>query len=167
MPLIRDGEIIADTWRVLDEGAEIPGQGDVILSLERLRNDAEKIASRAGRTGVEIENSADPGELEAHLAHLDLIALDFPAFTDGRAYSQARRLRVHFGFAGELRARGSVLADQAGFLTRVGFDTFELAGGQSLKVWNASARSMTLAYQRGYDGGQATREAVTELPAPA
>ena len=82
MPLIRDGEIIADTWRVLDEGAEIPGQGDVILSLERLRNGAGQIAARAGRTGVAIENSADPGELEAHLAHPDLIALDFPAFTD-------------------------------------------------------------------------------------
>ncbi|MFQ5626457.1 MAG: DUF934 domain-containing protein, partial [Methyloligellaceae bacterium] len=107
----------------------------------------------------------DPGELEAHLAHLDVIALNFPAFTDGRAYSQARRLRTEFGFEGELRATGEVLADQAGFLTQVGFDTFEVENGLSLDVWNKAARSMTLAYQRGYDGDQETRDAATALPA--
>ncbi len=165
MPLIRNGRIIADTWLALDDAAEIPAEGDVIVSHERFKSDAEQMAARAGRNGVAIANSVDPGELEAHLADLDLIALDFPAFTDGRAYSQARRLRVHFGFTGELRATGTVLADQAGFMNQVGFDTFELTSGQSLEVWNKSARSMTLAYQRGYGGGQATRDSVTGFPA--
>jgi uncharacterized protein (DUF934 family) len=158
MPLIRNGEIVADTWRVLDESEDIPAEGNVIASLERLQKDSERLAARTDRTGVAIENSVDPEELEAHLAHLDLIALEFPAFTDGRAYSQARRLRVQFGYSGELRATGNVLADQAAFLKQVGFDSFDLAGGQSLDVWNASARAITLAYQRGYGGGQATRE---------
>lgn len=158
MPLIRNGAIVSDTWRALDDGEEIPAEGDVILSFERLQKDAERLAARTGRTGVAIENSVDPEVLEAHLSHLDLIALEFPAFTDGRAYSQARRLRMQFGYAGELRATGNVLADQAGFLNQVGFDTFEVDAAQSLEVWNASARAMTLAYQRGYDGGQATRD---------
>ena len=158
MPLIRNGEIVANTWRVLEEGEDIPAEGDVIVSLERLKNSTEQIAARAGGTGVVIENSVEPAELEVHLAHLDLIALEFPAFTDGRAYSQARRLRTQYGFTGELRARGNVLADQAGFLKQVGFDSFEVTDGQSLEIWNASARSMTLTYQRGYDGGQAIRE---------
>ena len=158
MPLIRNGKIVADTWRLLEDGEDIPAGGDVILSLERIHKDAELLAARTGRTGVAIENSVDPAELDSHLAHLNLIALEFPAFTDGRAYSQARRLRVQFGYSGELRATGNVLADQAAFLKQVGFDSFDLAGGQSLDVWNASARAITLAYQRGYGGGQATRE---------
>ncbi len=160
MPLLRDGRITQDSWIVLDDEADLPGEGDVIVSFERLRKDAGLLAARkGGRTGVAIENGFDPGELEAHLAHLELIALDFPAFTDGRAYSQARRLRSEFGFAGELRATGDVLADQAGFLTQVGFDTFEVENGVSLDIWNQAARSMTLAYQRGYDGDQKTRTA--------
>ena len=80
----------------------------------------------------------DPDEIAAHLDDLDLIALDFPAFTDGRAYSQARQLRTKLGYTGELRATGNVLADQAGFLIQVGFDTFEVVSDQSLDVWNKS-----------------------------
>ncbi len=159
MPLLREGRVVQDTWIALDDAAELPGEGDVIVSYERLQKDAGLLAGRKGRTGVAIENSFDMGELEAHLAHLDLIALDFPAFTDGRAYSQARRLRSEFGFTGELRATGDVLADQAGFLTQVGFDSFEVVNGLSLDIWNKAARSMTLAYQRGYDGDQKTRDA--------
>lgn len=159
MPLLRDGRISQDTWIALDDDAGLPGEGDVIVSYERLQKDAGQLTARKGRTGVAIENSVDMGELEAHLAHLDLIALDFPAFTDGRAYSQARRLRSEFGFTGELRATGDVLADQAGFLTQVGFDSFEVVNGLSLDIWNKAARSMTLAYQRGYDGDRKTRDA--------
>jgi len=165
MPLISNGQIVEDTWIVLDDGAELPAEGDVIVSYERLEKDAGQLAARKGRNGVAIENSVDPGELEAHLAHLDVIALNFPAFTDGRAYSQARRLRTEFNFEGELRATGDVLADQAGFLTQVGFDTFEVKNGLSLDIWNKAARSMSLAYQRGYDGNQETRDAARALPA--
>ena len=161
MPLLRDGRIAEDTWIALDDAAELPAQGDVIVSFERLRKDAGQLAGRkGGRTGVALDNHVDPGELEAYLAHLELIALDFPVFTDGRAYSQARRLRTEFGYEGELRATGDVLADQAGFLVQVGFDSFDVENGLSLDIWNKAARSMTLAYQRGYDGDRKTRDAI-------
>ena len=55
---------------------------------------------------------------------LELIVLDFPKFTDGRAYSQARLLR-RAGYAGELRASGAVFRDQLPFLLRCGFDSFD------------------------------------------
>ena len=134
MTLISNGQIVEDTWIALDDADELPAEGDVIVSYERLGKDAGQLAAREGRIGVAIENDVDPGELEAHLAHLDVIALNFPAFTDGRAYSQARRLRTEFSFEGELRATGEVLADQAGFLTQVGFDTFEVKNCLSLDV---------------------------------
>ena len=159
MPLIKDGQIIEDSWVMLDDEAELPLQGDVILSLERLKSEADAIKARSGRTGVSLENSVDEEEVEAFLPLLDLIALNFPAFTDGRAYSQARQLRTKLGFTGELRATGNVLADQAAFLYRVGFDAFEVDASQSIDVWNKAVRSISVAYQRGYDGEQATRDA--------
>ena len=66
-------------------------------------------------------------------------------------------LSVMNGFEGELRAIGNVLADQAAFLCRVGFDSFEVDSSQSIDVWNKALASMTVAYQRGYDGEQTTR----------
>jgi uncharacterized protein (DUF934 family) len=157
MPLIKDGQIVEDSWVTLDDEAELPIQGDVIVSLERLEKEADAIKARSGRTGVALENSVDENVIEAYLSRLDLIALDFPAFTDGRAYSQARQLRTKLGFKGELRATGNVLVDQAAFLCRVGFDSFEVDATQSIDVWNKALRSMSVAYQRGYDGDQATR----------
>ena len=82
----------------------------------------------AGRAGtLELANDVDPRTLD--LAGLTRIDLQFPAFTDGRAYSQAFLLRRRLGFAGELRATGDVLIDQLVQMQRTGFDTAVLAEG--------------------------------------
>jgi uncharacterized protein (DUF934 family) len=57
------------------------------------------------------------------------IDLQFPKFTDGRAYSQAFLLRRRLGFAGELRATGDVLIDQLVQMQRTGFDVAVLREG--------------------------------------
>ena len=111
MPLIKDGRFVEDGWVTFDDEAAIPEQGDVIISLSRLRQKGASIKARDGRLGVALENSTDESEVNAYLPHIHLIALHFPAFTDGRAYSQARALRTKHGFKGELRATGNVLAD--------------------------------------------------------
>ena len=72
-----------------------------------------------------LANTDDPEALAPDLQHLKLIVLDFPKYTDGRAYSQARRLRGRLGYRGELRATGQVLRDQLPFMLRCGFDSFE------------------------------------------
>ena len=161
MPLIKDGRIVENSWVMLDNEALIPEHGDVIISLTRLKQEGASIKARDGRLGVTLENHIHESEIEAYLPHIDLILLTFPAFTDGRAYSQARQLRTRHGYRGELRATGNVLADQAAFLARVGFDSFEVDASQSIDAWNKATRSMSLAYQRGYDGVQATRKATS------
>jgi uncharacterized protein (DUF934 family) len=80
--------------------------------------------------GVRLPNEADPAALAADLPRLALIALQFPKWTDGRAYSQARLLRVRHGFRGELRAEGDVIADMMPLLARTGFDAACLRAGQ-------------------------------------
>ena len=72
-----------------------------------------------------LANTDDVLQLGARLEGVKLIVLNFPKFTDGRAYSQARLLRERLGYRGGLRATGAVLLDQLPFMLRCGFDSFE------------------------------------------
>lgn len=150
MVLVRNGEITEDTWEELPDDDPLPETGDVIICLARLKRDADALAKRQGRAGVELPNTYDAQELAAHVDLLDLIVLDFPAFTDGRAYSQARVIRTELGYDGELRAVGDVLPDQAQFMARVGFDSFEISEHRSLDTWRRVSRTITHAYQDNY-----------------
>ena len=75
--------------------------------------------------GIDLPSSADPNELAGRLPEIDLIRVDFPSFADGRGFTIARRLRL-MGFAGRLRARGHVIADQYAMARRAGFDEVEI-----------------------------------------
>jgi uncharacterized protein (DUF934 family) len=60
------------------------------------------------------------------LERVAIVALTFPAFSDGRGFSQAMLLRERLGYKGELRAIGTVLLDQVPLMLRTGFDSFEV-----------------------------------------
>ena len=79
-------------------------------------------------------NDADVETIVDELPGLSSIALVFPKWTDGRAYSQARLLRARYRFAGEIRATGEVLADMMPLLARTGFDAVALRADQSREV---------------------------------
>jgi uncharacterized protein (DUF934 family) len=70
--------------------------------------------------------------LLARLPTLRVVALQFPKWVDGRAYSQARLLRVRHGYRGELRATGEVLVDMLPLLARTGFDAAQLRADQRI-----------------------------------
>lgn len=94
------------------------------------------IAASAHSTGaegtkvLEIANTEDPRTLS--LEGVARIDLNFPKFTDGRAYSQAFLLRRRLGFTGEIRATGDVLIDQLVQMERTGFDVAVLRADQNL-----------------------------------
>jgi uncharacterized protein (DUF934 family) len=101
------------------------------------------------REGVlELANDVDPRTLD--LAGVTRIDLQFPAFTDGRAYSQAFLLRRRLRFAGELRATGDVLIDQLVQMQRTGFDVAVLKEGV-----DPSAAQRQLARYAGFYQGSA------------
>jgi uncharacterized protein (DUF934 family) len=83
---------------------------------------------------VVLGQDADVETLVDELPRLSSIALVFPKWTDGRAYSQARLLRARYRFAGEIRATGEVLADMVPLLARTGFDAVALRADQSQEV---------------------------------
>ncbi len=110
---------------------------------------SEQEHQAATKTGVlELANDLDPRTLD--LAGVTRIDLQFPAFTDGRAYSQAFLLRRRLGYAGELRATGDVLIDQLVQMQRTGFDVAVLKEGV-----DASAAQRQLDRYAGFYQGSA------------
>lgn len=94
--------------------------------------DEELRRSSNRRIGVTVAPGEEIEPLLDHLGSLPLIALQFPAFNDGRSYSKAEILR-RAGFAGELRAVGDVLIDQAALMLRTGFDTLQVTNRVALE----------------------------------
>ena len=86
------------------------------------------------------------------LGRLALIALNFPKFRDGRAYSQARLLRERYGYRGELRATGQVLRDQFSFFIRAGFDALDVAKPSDADAFAAALARYSVFYQVPAEG---------------
>ena len=152
MPLVRNGQIVADRFvRILDD-APVPADGAVLIPAERFLADAAELTAHSGEIGVLWPNNRDIDELTPYLDRLALVALVFPAFKDGRAYSQARILRERLKYRGELRATGQVLRDQFLFMQRAGFDTFEVQKETDAQVFADVLERYSVFYQPTGDG---------------
>ena len=152
MPLIKNGHYIDDAYTRIEGEAPVPDDGDVLVDAVRLKDDTAVLRQRQGKLGVLLMNTVDAEELAPHLSKLALVALEFPQFHDGRAFSQARVLRHTLHFKGEIRATGKPMADQAGHLVRCGFDCFETNARQPLDVWQRALDAVRGVYQRDYAG---------------
>jgi uncharacterized protein (DUF934 family) len=126
--------------------------GDVVVSLSRFRREGHHLAGEARALGVRLATEDAPEDLAGDLNRLTLVELAFPRFRDGRPYSAARVLRERLGFAGELRAVGEVLLEQAAHMVRCGFDAFAPADGSDPEAWTHAARRFRHVYQRAADG---------------
>jgi uncharacterized protein (DUF934 family) len=147
--LLKDGDIVADAWTSPDDAAGADVEGPVIVSLDRWRRDRSAWVSRNSPVGVRLKSSQLAGEIAADLGHIALVALEFPKFRDGRAFSTARTLREQYGYAGEIRAFGQSLPDQYQFLLRTGFTTVELPDDARLAAWRHALAEIDVAYQAG------------------
>ena len=83
--------------------------------------------------GVVLQPADDVRALAPILERVAIVALTFPAFSDGRAFSQAMLLRERLGYQGEMRAVGTVLLDQVPLMLRTGFDSFEVEHAPTIK----------------------------------
>jgi uncharacterized protein (DUF934 family) len=134
MTYYKDGAFSVDTWRRLGESEDVPQDGRVILTLEQW----QKHGAVQQNTNIPLGLFLKPGvlldQLGVAFSRFSLIALEFPKYTDGRAYSQARQLRDDHHFTGELRATGDVLFDQLQLMVRCGFDAFEIGDAATIKL---------------------------------
>ena len=136
-----------------DAGA-IPVGAKVLLPLTEFREFSgtwQKHVGENGALGVRLSASDDPALIANDLEKLALIAVEFPAFTDGRGYSTATLLRERYRYIGELRAVGDVLRDQVFLMARAGFTTFALRDDQSVEKSLAAFNDFSSYYQRAAD----------------
>ncbi len=127
MPLVRGGKITGDVLVQLADDAPVPADGAILIS-------------------------AAVDDLVPYLDRLEVVALVFPTFRDGRAYSQARVLRERHHYRGELRATGQVLRDQFVFMLRAGFDAFEVKKESDAEAFAATVKRYSVFYQPTGDG---------------
>jgi uncharacterized protein (DUF934 family) len=104
-----------------------------------------------GIRAVWISPNDDFEPLVEMLRTLDLIAVDFPSFRDGRGYSVATLLRSRYGWTGELRAVGDVLRDQLNYMRRCGFDAFAVRADKDINEAIKSFSHYSIRYQGAVD----------------
>lgn len=154
MPLIENGRVIEDGFVTVADDSPIPSDRPAIISLQRWRDERETFHGRNARIGVRVPSDVRARDLADHLDGVSLVALEFPKFRDGRAFTTARELRERWNFTGEIRAVGHVIADQYQHLLRTGFNTVELPEGAKPEQWEAAQKSLTVAFQPSGDETQ-------------
>jgi uncharacterized protein (DUF934 family) len=153
MPLLKHGQVVGeDAWLSIADDAPLPHDRPALISHTRWQAEQQHLAGRNAPLGIRLPNTVDVLEFGPEAGRFGLIVLEFPKFSDGRAYSQARLLRERFGFVGELRATGHVLLDQLWHMQRCGFDAFEIAREDAAHAFAAAMRSFSHVYQPTRDG---------------
>lgn len=158
MQLIRNGVFAEDSFVTVADEDALP-DGPAVVSLERWQAERETLRARNTPIGVRLKSGQEPSVIVDDLDKLALVALEFPAYRNGRAYSYARLLRERYGYKGEVRAVGNVLRDQFHFMVRCGFDALEVADNITPEIWAESVGAFSYSYQPATDG----REPVLSL----
>jgi uncharacterized protein (DUF934 family) len=153
MALVKHNALVEDPFfDATAADSELPAQGPVIVSLERWQRERDVLLARGTPLGLRLHSDQSPELVAEDLRHFALVALEFPKFRDGRAYSYARLLRERYGYKGELRAVGDVLLEQVFFMLRTGFDAFDIEGDDPLGAYRTALADFTVWYQPTGDG---------------
>jgi uncharacterized protein (DUF934 family) len=138
-----------DPWTLIRAQDEELPTGALILPFVRWRQlQATGAPQKMSLHGVWLGPDDELESLEVWLHLLPLVALDFPSFRDGRAYSQAYLLRTRMGWKGELRAIGDVLRDQLSHMRQCGFDSFAVRADKSANDALKGLAGMSVLYGR-------------------
>lgn len=147
MPLVKNKQIIEDRWSHVADGEDIPQGHAIVVSADRWLAERETLVHRNGAVGVRLRNDQSLDDIAEDLFRFGVVALEFPAFKDGRAYTQARLLRERYRFDGEVRAFGDVLRDQLLFMQRCGIDAFEIRKQADAEAFETAINEISVFYQ--------------------
>ncbi len=153
MGLIRNGHLVPDPYTDASSLADLPEGVPLIVGLDQWQAHREALLAGGQPLGLRLRSDQPPGLVAVDLAHFSVIALEFPKYRDGRAYTHARMLRERLGFTAEIRAVGDVLQEQLHFMQRCGFDSFDVVAPDPELAWRTIAGDHTVWYQATGDGG--------------
>ena len=152
--IIKNGEVIDERWHLLPVDATLDGisnSDDLIVPLGLWLESSHALKVRDGGLGVWLQSHEEIEDIVDDLKYFKVVALDFPAFTDGRHFSSARLLRERYGYQGEIRAIGDVLRDQLFFMQRCGFDAFAVRPDRDPYDALKGLSDFSVTYQSGVD----------------
>lgn len=128
--LINLTSVLENNWSIVsDTDAPLPA-GNILVPGDYWLENRDALITRKN-VGVLLFGDANPLDFADDISSIELFAVNFPAFADGRGYSIARMLRERLNYQGEIRAIGDVLIDQLNFMKRCGFSEFLLKDGLS------------------------------------
>lgn len=146
MPIIKDQQISDNTWQFVADDAPLAND-NITVTLKRWQADKQNLLKHSGKIGIRLSPSDPVSSISIDISNFKLIELDFPAFTDGRSFSQARLLRSRYGYQGEIRAVGRYMTDQIFYLQRVGVDAFELNDPKDIEHALEAFNDFSVRYQ--------------------
>jgi uncharacterized protein (DUF934 family) len=150
--LIKNGEISQDYWTALQEATgpdvlkAVPSK-NFIVPLKFWKLYQEELADYDGEVSIWLDSNENVNDIGSDLQRFPLIALNFPVFADGRSYTNARELRERLNYSGEVRAIGDVLRDQLYYMSRCGFDAFDLRHDQDPENCLSAFKDFSTNYQ--------------------
>lgn len=154
--LIRDHQLLENPWRIVEPDQEsLPeDEAPLLVPMATWLQHQEVLRARQHPVGILIQPHEDPYDLVQEGVFqgegVSTIAINFPAYTDGRGFSIAQMLRNELNWQGELRAVGDVLIDTIFYLARCGFDSFLVKPGHDPEKALAAFKTFTVSYQRAY-----------------
>jgi uncharacterized protein (DUF934 family) len=153
--LIKDGAIVDDTYLPAieqEDGTLALPDGPVLVKLGAWRQHRDALLAHPHAKGVQLAPAEFAEEIAGDLDKLDLVAVEFPAFADGRGYSTASLLRSRYGFTGELRAVGDVFKDTLFYQQRCGFNAFAVRPDKNIEDALSGLSTFSVCYQGAANG---------------
>lgn len=130
--LIKDGQVVQDDWLLVSADSSLDDvvglqEKALLLPFSLWQNHKAELKDLGLEIGLWFDSDESPEQLKEDVNDFPVLALNFPIFRDGRAYSYAAILRQQRGFRGDLRAIGDVLRDQLSYMLSCGFSSFMIA----------------------------------------
>ena len=150
--LINKNAVIDNPWTVIKASTgpdilQVVLGKNFIVPLQLWKLYQEELNEYDGNIAVWLDSDENPEQITGELDSLPLISLNFPVFSDGRSYTNARELRQKYSFKGEVRAIGDVLRDQLYYMAQCGFDTFEIRHDQETELCLDAFKDFETCYQ--------------------
>lgn len=146
--IIKNNTIINNDWTLMTgENVAMLPSGKIIIPLSAWNSNYQTLKKIEPPPGLLLNADEDPASFLGEMHSLPIIAVNFPAFTDGRGFSIGNLLRERYAFKGELRACGGIICDQLYYLKRCGFDSFQFNNTPELESAMKSLNDFSDDYQ--------------------
>lgn len=155
--IILNNQVVEDSWQLVtqEESVEVDanklGDGNYLVPLSLWNSLVAELTTPPENIGLWLSSTELPEQIQGGISDIPVLAVDFPAFADGRGFSIARLLRERYGYTGQLRAIGKPIRDQLSYLVRCGFNAFDLADHYDPEQALASLKDFSDNYQGAVD----------------